>query len=467
MLFANAGAVLHLSVFRAAIVCCVWYRHRSLGDSLFHFSHFHFIQFAVSYHSAHLDVIRNNFPEDVGRIIRDVWRLLLAGKIDFLRTKVFTLDQASEALQHLSTGKHIGKVVVLNRKAATLASSRALATGTQLRVIASKRSLNAYNAARVHEVVEELATVVNCTAVGLEEFEGDIHSCDPSFSLLLVGSRAETCEMVRAVPRAAGMIRVLILPCEEETLTGLDVLSEAQVRGFSATAVELCDPWEVQNATQVAATLHAAAPSQLHVLGTRIPYARAVVPQSEQTELGSFFAGFNSPSTTSGASGFESRESLQAFLLSFMKADKADKSLDEHGFDSLSALNLRGTFLRAGFPKHLLPGAFFEEERIKSMPIGELAGHLSVLVRSSNGATGEDGGVVVSAAAGEPATTKARKRVLCLHGASPIAVLVRRWWCVAAVCGLCWWRRQRWWSRGRVAVSLVIFLFVLTESSIC
>jgi acyl transferase domain-containing protein/acyl-CoA synthetase (AMP-forming)/AMP-acid ligase II len=381
---------------------------------------------AVSYHSAHLDVLMDHYPEDVGRITGDIWKLLLAGKLEFLPTKVFALDQASEALQHLSTGKHIGKVVVLNRRnqlAGRAAGNSFVPPAEQpaLHVIAGSSCYSNIPCleAVVIPTVEELARKSRSSSVELlERFQvplrGDCFAAESS--LLLVGSRIETREMIEmAAGSGAGDVKVLILPPtvgEHEHCTGLEVLQEVQKVQIAAPIVELCDPWEMQIPAQIAEALCTAPPQQfLHVLGSQIHYAPSNPSRKcEQAELSMFFAraGVSSPGVSSG---FESEEAVRTFLLEFIGVAEADKSLDEYGFDSLSALNLRGAFLRAGFPKHLMPGAFFEEERVKHMTIEELGKHLNSTLVRHRGRSTEDSRLAVDG----PPRPKAKK-ILCLHG---------------------------------------------------
>ncbi len=53
-------------------------------------------------------------PHRVGEILKGVWKLLLEKKLPFLPTKVFNVRESTAALRFLSTGRHIGKIVVEN-----------------------------------------------------------------------------------------------------------------------------------------------------------------------------------------------------------------------------------------------------------------------------------------------------------------------------------------------------------------
>ena len=79
------------------------------------------------YMSAHLDVFMRRRPHEVQKMLREIWGLLEGGQLPFLPVTEFELfgggggevDQQSSsgatlAMRYLSTGTHIGKVVVLN-----------------------------------------------------------------------------------------------------------------------------------------------------------------------------------------------------------------------------------------------------------------------------------------------------------------------------------------------------------------
>jgi hypothetical protein len=76
-------------------------------------------------------------------------------------------------------------------------------------------------------------------------------------------------------------------------------------------------------------------------------------------------------------------------------------------------LNSTSCLFLKRYPKHALPGAFFEDERVKSMPIHQLAEHLCAIVRSAN----------VPSVGLDEGSTFLRKtlldrklNILCLHG---------------------------------------------------
>jgi hypothetical protein len=94
------------------------------------------------------------------------------------------------------------------------------------------------------------------------------------------------------------------------------------------------------------------------------------------------------------------------------------------GIKSLWYVQLNIVPFFARYPKHALPGAFFEDERVKSMPITQLAEHLCAIVRSTN---------VPSVGLDEGSTHNIRKtlldrklNILCLHGFRLLALFVFR-----------------------------------------
>ncbi len=91
---------------------------------------------------------------------------------------MFTLDEASEALQHLSTGTHIGKVVVLNRARrerlmGTIppsSSSSSAEREPRMRVVVGKQASAPEQIPFVHSVVQELTKLTALAIVPLQEF---------------------------------------------------------------------------------------------------------------------------------------------------------------------------------------------------------------------------------------------------------------------------------------------------------
>ncbi len=157
-------------------------------------------------------------------------------------------------------------------------------------------------------------------------------------------------------------VQVLVLPrsckegaqwhCPEQQQLSLPV----EVRnGFSRQShisiIELCGPRDLLVSTQIARAIVDSGSGHC-VIGSQIPYANEIRKSlPEPNELSLFFVGSSKTSSviTPHATGFESQEFMQKFLMDFMKVKQGDTSLNEYGFDSLSALNLRGILLRAGY----------------------------------------------------------------------------------------------------------------------
>ena len=62
----------------------------------------------------------------------------------------------------------------------------------------------------------------------------------------------------------------------------LAVLQRVRDLSLDAPVIEVCDAWEVLPVAQVVAALRNTRPSQLCVVGSRIPYARSTMRESER-----------------------------------------------------------------------------------------------------------------------------------------------------------------------------------------
>jgi hypothetical protein len=171
-----------------------------------------------------------------------------------------------------------------------------------------------------------------------------------------------------SVPNAVRVV-VLVLPrsrsckdaerqCPEQRLSfPADVRSRFGSRDSHMSIIELCGPRDLLVPTQIARAIvdSGYSGSGHYVIGSQIPYANEIRKSlPEPNELSLFFVGSKTTPTTPHATGFESQEFMQKFLMDFMKVAQGDKSLNEYGFDSLSALNLRGILLRAGYGMPIL-----------------------------------------------------------------------------------------------------------------
>ncbi|NER95034.1 MAG: SDR family NAD(P)-dependent oxidoreductase, partial [Symploca sp. SIO1B1] len=66
----------------------------------------------ISFHSVHLDILDETHPEQVRSLVEECNSHLAEGRGEPLPTNVFSANEVSEAFRLISTGKHLGKIVV-------------------------------------------------------------------------------------------------------------------------------------------------------------------------------------------------------------------------------------------------------------------------------------------------------------------------------------------------------------------
>ena len=158
----------------------------------------------ISICAAHLDVLMIEQPSVARAMMLEVWEEITMGRLPTLPTRAFTISQLPSALQYMSEGKHIGKIVVtmdtgsseaqsapskprhvvcgpLNSASAWLAV-QAAASGSKVSLItmASGDSKEDANVLRAAEAASVEITVCTCT----DEVSSRLEQLQPITSLV-------------------------------------------------------------------------------------------------------------------------------------------------------------------------------------------------------------------------------------------------------------------------------------------